>query len=554
MNENELKNYLIQNYPVEDETCEWKEFYSLKHSTSGDEGKDIISYISAISNMNGGQLVVGVEDQTMNIRGIKDFNKFNRISIKLKILLDCTNLSSEKFEIEEFITDDTRKIVWIFHIPKHSYRLPVYAHRKSWQRIGDSLVEMTRVRLNAILSELRPSEDWSAEIINEATLEDLDQQAIERARIEFKKRNTKYKEEVDKWDDKKFLDKAKITKKGKITRTAMILLGKDEEEHFLGSRVKIRWNLKTIDNQDKDFEIFSIPFLLTVDEVCNKIRNLKYRYLRKGTMFPDEFLKYEPFSIRESIHNALAHQDYTYGARINVVEIEDDHLIFSNYGSFLPKSVEDVVLKDSPEEFYRNPFLVEAMKNLDMIETQGGGLRKIFNYQKQRFFPMPDFDFSDNKVKVIITGKVIDDEFANTLSQNPDISMSDILLLDKVQKKKYMSDDEFKYLKKKKYVEGRKPNIYISKEVIEPVKDEGMKANYIRNKGFDDTYCKDLILNYIKEWGSITRNQAEKLLWDKLSDVLSDDSKKNKVQNLFQKLKSENRILLIDKKKWVLRK
>jgi len=99
-------------------------------------------------------------------------------------------------------------------------------------------------------------------------------------------------------------------------------------------------------------------------------------------------------------------------------------LIFSNYGSFLPKSVEDVVLKDSPEELYRNPFLVEAMKNLDMIETQGGGLRKIFNFQRQRFFPMPDFDFSDNKVKVIITGKVIDDEFANTLSQNPDITKS----------------------------------------------------------------------------------------------------------------------------------
>ncbi len=229
-------------------------------------------------------------------------------------------------------------------------------------------------------------------------------------------------------------------------------------------------------------------------------------------------------------------------------------MIFSNYGSFLPKSVEDVVLKDSPEELYRNPFLVEAMKNLDMIETQGGGLRKIFNFQRQRFFPMPDFDFSDNKVKVIITGKVIDDEFANTLSQNPDISMSDILLLDKVQKKKYMSDDEFKYLKKMKYVEGRKPNIYISKEVIEPAKDESLKADYIRNKGFDDTYCKDLILNYIKEWGSITRNQAEKLLWDKLSDVLSDVSKKNKVMHLIQKLRVTNKIELDSGRKWKMKK
>ena len=149
------------------------------------------------------------------------------------------------------------------------------------------------------------------------------------------------------------------------------------KEHYLDSTVKIRWNLKTLNNQDKDYEIFSIPFIITVEEVFVKIRNLKYRYLPDGTLFPLEYLRYEPFVIRESIHNCIAHQDYSKKARINVVEFEDEHLFFSNYGSFLPKSVEDVVLKDTPEELYRNPFLVEAMRNLDMIETQDGTLRNI---------------------------------------------------------------------------------------------------------------------------------------------------------------------------------
>jgi ATP-dependent DNA helicase RecG len=52
---------------------------------------------------------------------------------------------------------------------------------------------------------------------------------------------------------------------------------------------------KTLDNQDKDFEIFSIPLLLSIDEVFKKIRNLKYRYLRD---IPDEVLRYEPYTIR----------------------------------------------------------------------------------------------------------------------------------------------------------------------------------------------------------------------------------------------------------------
>jgi ATP-dependent DNA helicase RecG len=266
MTEQELHDYLKANYPLENEKCEWKEYKFLKHQVSGRESDDVISYISAIANMKGGHLIIGVEDSTLNIIGIQDFHNYNVINIKLKVLQDCPNLSSEGLEIIEQISSDSGKIVWIFQIPKHQYRLPVYAHKKLWQRVNDSLVEMTSSRLDAILTEVRVSEDWTASIIPDASIVDLDEVAILKARFEFKKRNPKYKDEVDLWDDQKFLDKAKLTKKGKITRAALILIGKEESEHFLGSFVKIRWNLRTVANQDKDFEIFSIPLLLAVDE------------------------------------------------------------------------------------------------------------------------------------------------------------------------------------------------------------------------------------------------------------------------------------------------
>ncbi len=554
MTEQDLHNYLLNNFPQENEKCEWKEFKNLKHAVSGNEGDDIISYISAIANMKGGHLIVGVEDHTLNIVGISDFYNYSTHNIKLKILKLCPNLSSEGFDILEYKTSDTNKTVWIFQIPKHQFRLPVYAHKKLWQRINDSLVEITQARLDAILTEIRINEDWTAVIIPDASINDLDEAAIIKARSEFVKRNPKYKDDEPVWSNAKFLDKAKLTIKGKITRTALILLGKEEAEHYLGSFVKIRWNLKTVDNIDKDFEIFSIPFILSVDEAYKKIRNLKYRYLRDGTLFPDEVLRYDPFIIREPLHNAIAHQDYTKGARINMVEFEDDHLVFSNYGSFLPKSIEDVVLSDTPEEIYRNPFLVEAMKNLDMIETQGGGIRKMFNFQRQRFFPMPDYDLSDGKFKVTITGKILNEDFARILIKNPSLSLVDILLLDKVQKQKPISDDEYKHLKKYKFIEGRKPNVYISSEVIKPTEDESLKAEYIRNKGFDDEYCKKMIIDYITKWKEANRKQIENLLWDKLSDVLSDNSKYNKVTNLLRSLKLNEKIVLSKGKKWILKK
>lgn len=552
MKETELHDYLRNNFPQENEKCEWKEFKNLKHAVSGNAGEDIISYISAIANMKGGFLLVGVEDKTLNIVGIQDFYNYNSQTVKFKILNDCPNLSSEGFEILEYKTSDSQKTIWVFQIPKHQYRLPVYAHKKCWQRVGDSLTEITQARLDAILSEIRPSEDWSAVIINDATLDDLDANAIKKARLEFVKRNPKYKEEEPTWNDVKFLDKAKLTIKGKITRTALILLGNEEAEHYLGSSVKIRWNLKTVLNQDKASEIFSIPLILAVDEVYRSIRNLKYVYLRDGTLFPDEFLRYEPFNIREPLHNAIAHQDYTKSAYINVVEFEDDHLVFSNYGSFLPKSIEDVVLNDTPEENYRNPFLVAAMKNLDMVETQGGGIRKIFNFQRQRFFPMPDYDLNDGKFKVTITGKIVNEDFARILIKNPELGLTDILLLDKVQKQKPINEEEYSYLKKKRFTEGRRTNPFLSYKVIEPTNDEELKAEYMANKSFDDAYFKDLIVEYLRKFSVAKRSAIDILILPKLSATLSLEKKKKKIENFLTQLRIAGKIKTNDKREWIL--
>lgn len=543
MTEKELQNYLINNFPIENEKCEWKEFKSLKNSVAGKEGDDIVSYISAIANMQGGHLVIGVKDETLEIIGIQDFAGYSINDIRYRINGNCTNLDIEKFSVEEFKTSDTDKTIWIFKIPKHQFRLPVYAHKKTWQRIDDNLVAMTKSRLDAILTEIKINEDWSKEIIDEASIDDLDTEAIKKAKIEFIKRNPKYSDEIGKWSDVDFLNKAKITIKGRITRTALILLGKEEAEHYLNSTVKIRWNLKSLDNQDKDYEIFSIPFLLNIDEVYKKIRNLKYRYLREGTLFPDEVLRYEPFIIRESLNNAIAHQDYTKGARINVVEFEDDHLVFSNYGSFLPKSVEEVVLNDTPEEVYRNPFLVEAMKNLDMIETQGGGIKKMFNFQKQRFFPLPDFDFEDNKVKVTIIGKILDENFARILIKNSELKLEEIILLDKVQKKKEITESEFKHLKKCKYIEGRKPNIYLSHDIVVSVNNEDLKREYLENRSFDDSHFKKMILDYLRTYGKCKRDKIDNLIIPKLSKALSEEKKRNKVTNYLSSLRMEGKIV-----------
>ncbi len=552
MLEADLLKYLKEHYPKENEKCEWKAFSNLTHNVSGQKGEDVISYVSAIANASGGVLIMGVEDATLKILGIKNFHDYTSENLPARLMGNCTNLSSEGLFVEDFTTSDTHLTIWILHIPKHNARKPIFAHKKAWQRKGDTLIEMVNDREQTILNEpLRQNDDWSAVICNDATIDDLEPKAIDKARANYKNKFPELASEVDSWDDATFLNKAKVTIKGKITRAAIILLGKTEAEHFINpAEAKIRWILKDNNNVERDYLIRSCPLLLEVDVVFQKIRNLKYRYLKSGTIFPDEVEQYEPFIIREALNNCIAHQDYSNGGgRINLVE-QNDELIFTNIGTFIPGSIENVIRNNAPEELYRNPFLVTAMYNLQMVDTIGSGIRRMFNFQRVRFFPMPEYDFSNGKVKVTITGKVLDMEYARALAQNPQLTLDEIILLDNVQKKKSITDSGIKHLRDKKLIEGKKGAIHISADLAAST---GQTVEYMKTKGVDDAFIKKTITDYLIKFGSAKRQVFEQIIANKLSDSLTDAQKKIKIKHALQALRKNGTIIQNNERKWILK-
>lgn len=538
MTEAELQVYLQTRFPCENEACDWKEFKSLKNCFNGKEGDDVISYVAAISSMNGGHLVIGVKDHSLDIVGTDTYN-YDRQSATLRLVRECPNLPTEGLKIEEFITSDTAKKVWVINIPKHSPRLPVYAHKKLWQRVEDSLVEMTSSRRDNILTEPLIVDDWSAEIIPEASLDDLDPRAILVARAKYKELfNGARDAEIDNWSDEVFLNKAKLTRKSSITRTTLILLGKPESDHFLNPSIcKIRWFLRDENDGNKDFRVFTMPMILAIEELGSLIRNTTYTYTVSGSMFPESMSRYDAFTLREPLNNAIAHQDYSKGCHIDVIEYEDEKLCFKNAGRFIPESVEAVITNDFPESHYRNPALVEAMRNVKMVETEGGGIKKLFMQQRRRFFPMPDYDITGNYVVCTIEGRVLDENFANILVSNTSLSLTDIMLLDSVQKGNNLSHDAANYLRKKGYIEGRYPNVYLSSKVIAPTKHVGLKASYIKNRSFDDDYFKRLILDYIKEFGKSKRQDLYTLISNKLPEYMTDRQRYDKLTTLLSALK-----------------
>jgi ATP-dependent DNA helicase RecG len=384
--------------------------------------------------------------------------------------------------------------------------------------------------------------DWSAQICEEATLNDLDAQAILKARIEFKQKNPHLANEIGNWGELQFLNKAKIAIGSKITHAAIILLGKSESEHFLSPAIaRISWILRDNTGRDIDYEHFGIPFLINADRVFSKIRNLNYRYLPDNTLFPIEITQYDTWVIREALHNCIAHQDYDLHGKINVVETPDE-LIFSNVGDFIPGTVETVIQRDAPPDIYRNAFLTHAMENLNMINTIGSGIKTMFTKQRDRFFPLPDYDLSQkDKVIARIQGRIIDPRYTRLLKEHSELNLSTVILLDKVQKQVKLSKEEHCLLKKYHLVEGRFPNIFISSKITVSPAD---KAQYIKNRAFDDQYYKDQIIQYIRKYGSASRQDINELLLDKLSDVLDIKQKESKVKNLLQAMSKNDKSIL----------
>ena len=553
MTELELQQYLLLEYPQENARCEWKEFKNLKNSFCGDEKDDVISYVSAIANMEGGFLVVGVHDKTLEIVGTDTYN-YDRQKAILRLTDRCANLSSEGLDIEEFITDDTKKKVWVISIPKHRPKLPVYAHDKAWQRIEDSLVELTSERLNAILEETSPTYDWSAETITEATIDDLDSRALQKAREEYKSVHPRLAEEVDAWSDMELLSRAGVAVKGKLTRAAILLLGKPTAVHYLAPSVAtVTWVLVDEHDEKRDYEHFTIPFLLTVDEALAKIRNLNQRILPGGTLFPDIMKQYDEYSIREILHNAIAHQDYTMQERVTMVETPNS-VIFSNGGYFLPGSVRNAIEQTGPQKYYRNYALCQGMVSFNMIDTIGRGIRKVFTEQQKRYFPMPDYqiDQAKKEVSVKIYGKLINEQYYRLLKANPDLSLYDCIALDMVQKHETIDKDIAARLRKLHLVEGRYPKLFLSAYTAKTVDNKELKTEYIRNKSFNDLHFKDMIVQYLRSFGGATRSELNTLLQTKLSDVLTEEQKIRKIGNMLSALKKDGVIRLSEKKKWIL--
>ena len=496
-------------------------------------------------------IVFGVDDTTHELTNTHFYsdNNFNKVK---KQISDNTTDNIGFIEIYEFTKYNKRVIMFL--VPAAS-GTPINWKGFPYGRNGESLSPLAPNKIEQI--KATANYDWSRQIIEEATIDNLDKDAIILARKQFKVKfeGKSISDEIDNLSDIAFLNKVKLTLNNKITMACMLLLGKNDDDYLMnGYAPKMTWKLYD-DFNVIDYEHFGIPFIINVEKLKSKIRNLRYRYMvNDNTLFPNEVDQYDNYILRELINNCIVHQDYKLHGNINVMEYKD-RLIITNEGNFIPETIENVLKDGFSSPYYRNQFLANAMVNLNMIDTVGSGIRRVYDIQKKKFFPMPDYDLSENnRVKVILYGKIIDEKYSKILFEKTNLDIDEVMLLDRVQKGFEITKEQSDYLRKDNLIEGRYPNIYISSDIAKITNKE---KDYIDNKGLDNTYYKDYILTYIEKFGRATREDINKLIYPKLPINMSEKNKNNRVRYIISQLRQENKIEnegSLTKSSWVIKK
>ena len=519
------------------------ECVEFKEANDNFPTQDIGKYFSALANeanlrgLDSAWLVFGVSNRRKVVGTPYRTDPVRLHSLKQQIAQE-TDPSTSFREIHELITPGGQRVL-LFEIPAAPRGIPIACKGHYYARNGESLTAISLAKQDEIRAQSL-SDDWSAGLCPAATLNDLAPEALAKAREVFL---SKYGDRIPEatirgWDDMTFLEKSALAAGGKLMRSCLLLLGNPESvHHFSPAVAEMSWKLE---GPERAYEHFGPPFLLTTSLLYQRIRNIRLTLLPPGQMIPLELAKYDQRIVLEALHNCIAHQDYTRCERILVIE-RPTELVFQNAGGFFDGTPQDYFVSNRTPTRYRNRALAQAMVHLRMIDTMGFGIRDVmFKGQARRFFPLPDFDLADPAHVVLrIQGRFIDENYSRALLSNEDLPWLEILALDAIQKGLEPDEETLQSLRRKGLIEGRKPALHVAATIAAAT---GDTAEYIRHRAFDDAYYCDLILEYLKTFGEGTRADFRRLILDKLSDVLNDQRKENKINNLLQKLRREGRI------------
>ncbi|NLE95481.1 MAG: AAA family ATPase [Dehalococcoidia bacterium] len=276
-------------------------------------------------------------------------------------------------------------------------------------------------------------------------------------------------------------------------------------------------------------EFFRWPLIRIMEELVSRFRarnqetELPLGMLRIGV--PD----YPERAFREALANALIHRDLT---RMGAVHVQwhPDRIEISNPGGF-PDGVGLHNLLVTPPR-PRNPLLADAFARAGLVERTGRGIDTIFLEQLRNGRPAPSYDrSSETDVVLVLPGGTANLDFVRLVAEesraNKVLGLDDLLVLNRLWLDREVDTHAVTMLIQKSETEARAVlQRLVEYGLLEPRGEKkgrvyhlsastyrrfGEKAEYVRQRGFEPQQQEQMVLQYVKTHGRITRSEASDL-------------------------------------------
>lgn len=461
--------------------------------------EDLLKYICALSNEGGGKLVLGVNNQRQ-IVGTAVFNDIEKL--KIDVLHSQKVSRKVRIDVEELEQDGKR--VLIIAVPTRPKGEAIAFHGAYFMRSGQSLVPMDSQTLKKIFNEYE--DDFSAEVCNGVTFEDLDKDTIKRLKELWSKKSGNL--DILRLEDRQALIDLGLIVDSLVTYAAIILTGKKEIIDRYLRNAEIIWeyrkDISSIEYQDR--VDFREPFLLYFDKLWDKINSRNEIYPIQEGLFVFDIKAFNEEVIREAVLNAISHRDYKDQGSSFIKQYPTKIEIISP-GGFLPGITPVNIIEVASKP--RNRLIIEVLQKIGFVERSGQGVDKIFKQTIREGKGIPDYNGStDFCVKLVIDAVVRDKKFVKYLERISNetriyLSVTDLIVLEKIKNGEIISERtrELKRFLENGFVEkvgrGRGTKFILSKRYYEYF---GKKGEYTRRKGLDKEANKLLIIEHLKNY------------------------------------------------------
>ncbi|GAA4079157.1 RNA-binding domain-containing protein [Amphibacillus indicireducens] len=471
------------------------------------------------ANTNGGIILVGVEDNG-EITGCYDYDEQNIIEsiydkTMPKLFTDIEEIKYKNKYILKIIVEKSPEIV-------------ATSKGVVYKRLGKNTKPFypSEYTTNKILGF---KGDYSANIIDSTTKDDIDFAEVERLKLKIQSRDkdsTLYQS-----DNIMFLKDLRliVTAEYAIRLTVAGLL-------FVGTKAAIAKYAPQAEiiiltysdgytEYNKRLEL-KMPLIQSVERIQqffedrNGIQNIQMG------LFKLEVEDYPINVFQEALLNAISHRDYESNASI-LVKFYPNEIIIENPGAF-PSGVDSSNIITHPSS-PRNKLIAETLQKLKYVQRSGQGVDIIFKDMLSLGKSAPEYNLFSEAVSLTLRSNLEDIDFLKFITReeekNGEFSVSEICILKYVKSNKTItlakaaevaqvtrqsaSNVLNKLCQKRNILQREKRNKYMfTHRVYESLDDS---VEYTKDKDFDEIQAKAMIIDYLEKNGSITRVDVERL-------------------------------------------